>query len=137
MQEFRTIDTYSYLYLVYIGAAIICGCCPVVSLLRRAHRDTRGGSVRADLETFPLISRLLRTRRAERHRRIPRRRQSDGVVAHYDSARSALSFSPSWGNFRLSFSMISLDIRDRPADLANLIVRARHEHQPVGLVATL
>jgi len=29
------------------------------------------------------------------------------VVAHYDSAKSALSFSPSLvGNFRLSFSMM-------------------------------
>jgi len=60
MQEFRTIDTYSYLYLIYIGAAIICGVlskwfpyyvAPIAIVVAVLFA--------LDLETFPLMSRLL------------------------------------------------------------------------------
>ena len=130
VQEFRTIDTYSYLYLVYIGAAIICG---VLSKWFPYYVAPIAIAVAVlfalDLETFPLVSRLLPHKTSRNViGEIP---SDDGkvgmvVVAHYDSARSALSFSPRLvGNFRLSFSMfIGSIFAIALLTLANLIVRA-------------
>lgn len=111
VQEFSCIRTYSWLYLVYLTAAMAAGVLSYwypyyaapVALLNAALFVV-------DLETFPLVSRVLpRGRSRNVVGEVP---SEDGsvellVVAHYDSARSALSFSPALvGGFRTSFSMM-------------------------------
>ena len=129
-QEFRSIDTYSYLYLVYMGVAVVCGILSKWFPYYVAHIAIIIAALFAlDLETFPLISRLLPHKTSRNViGEIPYESGRVGmvVVAHYDSAKSALSLSPSLvGNFRLSFSMMIGSIfLIALLTLANLIVMA-------------
>ncbi len=110
-QEFSCMDTCSYLYIIYLGVAIACGVlsywftyyvAPVAVLNALAFA--------LDLETFPLLSRILPHKRSRNViGELPAENQLVGlvVVAHYDSARSALSFGPKLvKSFRLSFSLM-------------------------------
>ncbi|HEY5492972.1 MAG TPA: M28 family peptidase [Candidatus Anoxymicrobiaceae bacterium] len=143
-QEFRSIDTYSYLYLIYMGVAVVCGIlskwfpyyvAPIAIIIAALFA--------LDLETFPLISRLLPHKTSRNViGEIPSESGRVGmvVVAHYDSAKSALSFSPSLvGNFRLSFSMMIGSIfLIALLTLANLIVMAAGSGTNLGVwIATL
>ena len=129
-QEFFCIATYSYLYMIYLAVAIACAVLskwfpyyvtPIAILDALLFA--------ADLETFPVISRLLPKKLS---RNIIAEIPSEGgkvglvVVAHYDSARSALSFHPKMvRGFKLSFSMMTGSIFLVAAlTSANLIVRA-------------
>lgn len=129
-QEFSCIDTYSYLYIVYLAVVAACGylsgwfsyyAAPVAVLFAVLFAF--------DLETFPVVSRVLPHKRS---RNIIARTGEEGgaismvVVAHYDSARAALSFHPRLvGNFRISFSMMIGGIFLTSAlALTNLIIQA-------------
>lgn len=145
-QEFSSINTYSYLYIIYLAIALIFGvmsywtwlvylAAPVVLL--------NAALFTLDLETFPIVSRVLPHRRS---RNIISELPAESgevhmvVVAHYDSARSGLSFSPKLvKNFRLSFSMMIGGILGIGALTAvNLIVRAASGHTNLGVwIATL
>jgi len=129
-QEFRTIDTYSYLYIIYLGVALVCG---VLSKWFPYYVAPIAVVVAVlfalDLETFPLVSRVLPHKLSRNV--IGEVSSEDGkvgmvVVAHYDSAKAALSFHPSLvGNFRLSFSMMIGSIfLVGLLTVSNLIVRA-------------
>jgi hypothetical protein len=112
-QEFSSITTYSYLYIIYLLVAIVGGAlsywlpityfaAPIVVLNAVVFA--------LDLETFPLLSRVLPHKKSRNViGELPADNDRVGlvVVAHYDSARSGLSFSPKLvGNFRLSFLMM-------------------------------
>jgi hypothetical protein len=112
-QEFSSITTYSYLYLIYFLVAIACGAlsywlwfayfaAPVAVLNAIAFA--------LDLETFPVLSHILPHKKSKNLiGELPAENGKVGlvVVAHYDSARSGLSFSPKLvKNFRLSFLMM-------------------------------
>ena len=145
-EEFSTIDTYSYLYIVYLSIAIIFGflshwlwfvyfAAPIAVLNAVAFAS--------DLETFPLVSRVLPHKKSRNViAEQPSEDDSIGlvVVAHYDSARSALSFGPNLvKNFRLSFSlMIGSIFMVALLTFSNLIVRLASGHtNPWVWVATL
>lgn len=129
-QEFSCIDTYSYLYIVYLAAVAACGylsrwfpyyVAPFAVLLAVLFAF--------DLETFPLVSRLFPRKKS---RNVVARTGGEGekvslvVVAHYDSARAAISFHPRLvGSFRLSFSMMIGGVFLTAAlALANMVIRA-------------
>lgn len=112
-QEFFCINTYSYLYMIYLAVAVACAflsywlwfvyfAAPLALLTVVLFA--------LDLETFPVVSRLLPHRLSRNViGEIPSESGKVGlvVVAHYDSARAALSFHPKLvKNFRLSFSMM-------------------------------
>ncbi len=130
VQEFKTITTYSYLYVIYLSVAIACGVlsywfpyfvAPVALIVAALFA--------LDLETFPLLSRLLPHRVS---RNVIGEMPSESgevrlvVVAHYDSARAALSFHPKMvKNFRMSFSMMIGSVFLIAAlALSNFIIRA-------------
>ena len=130
VQEFKTITTYSYLYVIYLSVAIACGVlsywfpyfvAPVALIIAALFA--------LDLETFPLLSRLLPHRVS---RNVIGEMPSESgevrlvVVAHYDSARAALSFHPKMvKNFRMSFSMMIGSVFIVAAlALSNFIIRA-------------
>jgi hypothetical protein len=130
VQEFKTITTYSYLYVIYLSITIACG---VLSYWFPYYAAPVGviiaGLFALDLETFPLLSRLL-PHRVSRNI-IGEMPAEDGevrlvVVAHYDSARAALSFHPKMvKNFRMSFSMMIGSVFIVAAlALSNLVIRA-------------
>jgi len=129
-QEFSCIDTYSYLYIVYLAVAAACGYLSRWFPYYVAPVAVAFAILFAfDLETFPLVSRLLPRKRSRNV--IARSGGEDEkvslvVVAHYDSARAALSFHPRLvGNFRLSFSMMIGGIFLAAAlTLANLVIKA-------------
>ncbi|MFH1149114.1 MAG: M28 family peptidase [Actinomycetota bacterium] len=110
-QEFFTIDTYSYLYMIYLSVAITCAVASYWFPYVAAPLALANAVLFAlDLETFPVVSRLLPHRLS---RNVIGRAPSDEggvslvVVAHYDSARSALSFSPGMvKGFRRTFSLM-------------------------------
>jgi len=144
VQEFRTITTYSYLYMIYLGAAIACA---VLSkwypYVAAPIAIAVAALFAADLETFPLIARIL-PKKLSRNviAEIPAEDGKVGlvVIAHYDSARSGLSFSPKMvKSFRLSFSMMIGGIfLVALLASANLIVRASAGGTNLGLwIATL
>ncbi len=129
-QEFFCITTYSYLYMIYFTIAIACAvlskwfpyyAAPVAIVFAVLFA--------ADLETFPLISRILPKKLS---RNIIAELPSESgkvdlvVVAHYDSAKSALSFRPGVvSSFRLSFSlMIGSVLAVAVLSSANLVFRA-------------
>ncbi|MBU4174311.1 MAG: Zn-dependent exopeptidase M28 [Actinobacteria bacterium] len=128
--EFFCISTYSYLYMIYFAVAIACGVlsywfpyyvAPVAMLFAVAFA--------LDLETFPLLSRILPHRLSRNVMgEIPSSSGKVGlvVVAHYDSACSALSFHPRLvKGFRTSFWMMIGGVFAVAAlALANLVVRA-------------
>jgi len=145
-EEFSCIDTYSYLYIVYLSIAIVFGflsywlwfvyfAAPVVLLNALAFAF--------DLETFPVVSRVLPHKKSRNV--IGELPADDGrvglvVVAHYDSARSALSFGPNMvKNFRLSFSMMIGSIfMVALLTFANLIVRLAAGYTSIWIwIATL
>lgn len=128
--EFSTITTYSWLYIVYLAVVAACGylskwfpyyVAPVAVLFAVLFAF--------DIETFPLISRLLPHKPSQN---VIAETGEEGdkigmvVVAHYDSARAALSFHPSLvGNFRTSFTiMIAAIFTTAALCLTNLIIRA-------------
>ncbi len=129
-QEFSSIDTYSYLYVIYLAAAIICGYLSKWFPYYAAPVAVAFAVLFAlDLETFPLVSRVLPHRPSRNI--IAEQRGDNGrigmvVVAHYDSARAALSFHPKLvGSFRSSFTMmIGAVFASAGLALANLIVMA-------------
>jgi hypothetical protein len=113
-QEFDAPRTYGWAYVAYhaltIGAAVLALWYPwpafaialAVAVVLWLDLDTRGGltSVMPKGPTQNVIARHVpRTGRNERSRRVV-------VVAHYDSAKSSLAFSPGlvrnfWGTFTL------------------------------------
>jgi hypothetical protein len=110
-QEFFTIDTYSYLYIIYLCVAIASAVASFWFPYVAAPLALANAVLFAlDLETFPVISRLLPHKMSRNI--IARTPSDDGevalvVVAHYDSARSALSFSPGMvKGFRRTFSLM-------------------------------
>jgi len=130
VQEFKTITTYSYLYVIYLSITIACGVlsywfpyfvAPIALIIAALFA--------LDLETFPVISRLLPHRTS---RNVIGEGPAEGgevrlvVVAHYDSARAALSFHPKMvKNFRMSFSMMIGSVFVVAAlALSNLVIRA-------------
>jgi hypothetical protein len=130
VQEFRTIDTYSWLYVTYLSLAVVSGylsrwfpyyVAPVALAVAVLFA--------LDLETFPVLSRIF-PHKSSRNviGRIPAEDGSVGlvVVAHYDSARAALSFHPRLvTNFRASFSMmIAAIFATAGLAAANLIILA-------------
>jgi len=129
-QEFFCIDTYSYLYVIYLGIAFACG---ILSKWFPYYVAPIALAIAVlfafDLETFPVISRLLPHKLS---RNVIAETPSAGgkigmvVVAHYDSARAALSFSPKLvKNFRLSFSlMIGSIFAVALLTVSNLVVKA-------------
>lgn len=129
-QEFFCITTYSYLYMIYLTAAIACGVLSFWFPYYVAPLAIVNGLLFAlDLETYPVLSRLL-PRKLSRNiiGEIP---SPDGkvglvVVSHYDSARSSLSFHPrAVGNFRVSFlAMIGSVFMVALTSTANLVVKA-------------
>ena len=130
VQEFRTITTYSYLYVIYLSIAIACG---VLSYWFPYYAAPVAIAIAVlfalDLETFPLLSRLLPHGTS---RNVIGEIPAEGgevrlvVVAHYDSARAALSFHPRMvKSFRTSFSMMIGSVFVVAAlALSNLAVRA-------------
>jgi len=130
VQEFKTITTYSYLYVIYLSVAIACGILSYWFPYFVAPAALIIAALFAlDLETFPLLSRLLPHRGSRNV--IGEMPAEDGevrlvVVAHYDSARAALSFHPKMvKNFRMSFSMMIGSVFIVAAlALSNFIIRA-------------
>ncbi|MDD5747488.1 MAG: M28 family peptidase [Actinomycetota bacterium] len=110
-QEFFTIDTYSYLYMFYLFISISCAFLSKWFVLYTAPIAFLNAVLFAiDLETIPVISKVFPHRLSRNViGEIP---DSDGkvsmvVVAHYDSAKAALSFHPKLvKNFRISFSLM-------------------------------
>jgi len=128
-QEFFTIHTYSYLYILYLLVAIACAYLSRWFVLWTAPIAIVNAILFAlDLETIPFISRIFPHRLSRNViGEIP---SSDGeiglvVVAHYDSARASLSFHPKVvRSFRTSFSvMIGGILGVGLLNLANLILR--------------
>lgn len=144
VREFSTIDTYSYLYLVYLGASMILG---VLSRWFAYYVAPLALIVAVlfalDLETFGLVSRILPRKKSRNViGEIPSETGKVGmvVVAHYDSARAALSFHPKLvDNFRLSFSlMIGSIFLVAALSVANLAIRAISGYTNVWVwIATL
>ena len=143
-EEFSCITTYSYLYMIYFAVAILGGVlsywfpyylAPVALLTAAAFA--------LDLETFPLLSRILPHRLSRNViGEIPSESGKVGlvVVAHYDSARSSLSFHPRLvKGFRTSFWMMIGSIFSVAAlACANLVVRAVGGHTNLWVwIATL
>jgi Peptidase family M28 len=145
-QEFSSISTYSYLYMIYLSIALIFGVLSYWTLLVYIAAPVallNAALFALDLETFPVLSRVLPHRRS---RNIVGELPAESgevrmvVVAHYDSARSGLSFSPRLvRNFRLSFLMMVGGVLGVGAlTTVNLIVRAASGHTNLGVwIATL
>ncbi|MDO8915667.1 MAG: M28 family peptidase, partial [Coriobacteriia bacterium] len=114
-QEFDTPRTYAWAYVIYhlftIGAAVLSRWLPwqalalalVSAVLMRMDLDTRWGltSLMPKGPSQNVIARYIpRVRRNERTHRVI-------VVAHYDSARSSLAFSPGMvRNFSATFGLM-------------------------------
>jgi hypothetical protein len=114
-QDFDTPRTYAWAYVIYhvltIGAAVLSRWFPwpalllaaVSALLMRMDLDTRWGltSLMPKGPSQNIIARYIpRVRRNERTHRVI-------VVAHYDSARSSLAFSPGMvRNFATTFGLM-------------------------------
>lgn len=114
-QDFDTPRTYAWAYVIYhvltIGAAVLSRWFPwpalllaaVSGLLMRMDLDTRWGltSLMPKGPSQNIIARYIpRVRRNERTHRVI-------VVAHYDSARSSLAFSPRMvRNFATTFGLM-------------------------------
>jgi Peptidase family M28 len=110
-QEFSCIRTYSYLYVIYLGVAVACAVLSYWFAYYVAPVAVLDAVLFAlDLETFPLLSRVLPHGRSRNIiGELPAENGKVGmvVVAHYDSAESGLSFAPKLvKNFRLSFNMM-------------------------------
>lgn len=130
-QEFFCINTYSYLYMIYLAVAVACAF--LSYWLWFVYFAAPLAVVTAvlfalDLETFPMLSRLLPHRLSRNViGEIPSETGKVGlvVVAHYDSAKAALSFHPRLvKNFRLSFSMmIGGMLAVAALTLANFVVK--------------
>lgn len=129
-EEFSCISTYSYLYMIYFSIAIACGCLSYWFPYYVAPVALLGAVAFAlDLETFPLLARILPHRLSRNVTgEIPSQSGKVGlvVVAHYDSARSALSFHPRLvKGFRSAFWMMIGGVFSVAAlTVANLVVRA-------------
>jgi hypothetical protein len=139
VEAFRSIRTYSWLYVVYLGVVAACGylskwfpyyVAPIAVVMAVLFA--------LDLETFGVVSRVLP--RGTSQNVIAETGSDDGrirlvVVAHYDSARAALSFHPRLvGSFRTSFSMMIGGIFVTAAlSLANMIVYAAAGHTNLGV----
>jgi hypothetical protein len=111
VDEFSTISTYSYLYMVYLGLAVATAWLSFWLVLVAAPVAVLNAVLFAlDLETYPLISRVLpHVRSANVIGETPSEEGVTGlvVVAHYDSSRAALSFHPKLvGGFRNTFSLM-------------------------------
>ncbi len=130
VQEFRTITTYSYLYLFYVLVAIACG----VLNLWYPYVVAPIAVVNAflftlDLEMYPSLGRLFPKGKSQNViGEVPAEggRVNVMVVAHYDSARASLSFDPRLvKNFRLSFNlMIGSIVAVAALSLTNLLLVA-------------
>jgi hypothetical protein len=138
-QEFSCINTYSYLYVIYLAVAAACGYLSIWFPYYVAPVAVIFAVLFAfDLETSPVISRILPHRPSQNI--IAETSEEGGkigmvVVAHCDSARAALSFHPKLvGNFRMSFSMMIGGIfLVAVLTLANLVVRAATGHTNLGV----
>lgn len=129
VEEFSTVSTYSYLYMVYLGLAILSAWLSFWFVFVAAPIAFVNAVLFAlDLETRPLLSRLLPHARSRNVvGEIP---SADGkvglvVAAHYDSSRAALSFHPRLvSGFRSTFSlMIGCVFTVAALTAANFIIR--------------
>jgi hypothetical protein len=116
-QEFDSPRTYAWAYVAYhvltIGAAVIARWFPwpalaiaaLSAILMRLDLDTRGGltGLMPKGPSQNIIARYLpRVRRNERAHKVV-------IVAHYDSARSSLAFSPGMvRNFNATFGLLKV-----------------------------
>lgn len=129
VDEFSTISTYSYLYIVYLGLAILSAWLSFWFVLVVAPIAVLNAVLFAfDLETYPLISKVL-PHVASRNV-IGEQADESGkvglvVVAHYDSSRAALSFHPRLvSGFRNTFTlMIGCIFGVAALATANFVVR--------------
>lgn len=143
-QEFFCTNTYSYLYAIYLFIAIACSCLSYWFVYVVAPIAVINAVLFAfDLETFPVVSRLL-PKRLSRNviGEIPAEGGKVGlvVVAHYDSARSALFFHPKMvKGFRTSFSaMIACVFGVAALLIANFVLKLSSGHTNIWVwVATL
>lgn len=110
-QGFKTIDTYSWLYVTYLALAAASGYLSKWFPYYVAPIAIAVAVLFAlDLETFGVLGRIFPKKPSRNI--IGRTPSADGrtgmvVVAHYDSARAGLSFHPKLvTNFRQSFSMM-------------------------------
>lgn len=110
-QEFSCIDTYSYLYIIYVSVAMVCGVLSRWFPYYVAPLALVNAFLFAfDLETFPLLSKLLPhkpSRNVIGEIPSPSGKINMIVTAHYDSARSGLNFDPRMvSGFKVSFSLM-------------------------------
>lgn len=128
VEEFSSISTYSYLYIIYIGAAILGAWLSFWFVFAMAPIAIANAVLFAlDLETYPLLSRVLPHARS---RNVVGEIPSEGgkvglvITAHYDSSRAALSFHPRLvGGFRRTLSlMIGCVFAVAALTFANLVV---------------
>lgn len=129
-QEFKTIDTYSWLYVAYLSLAVAAGVLAGMFPYWAAPVSLAVAVLFAlDLETFGVFSRVFPKKKSVNviaRTSPPEHRVGMVVVAHYDSARAGLSFHPKLvGNFRASFSMMIGGVFALGAlSITNLVIRA-------------
>jgi hypothetical protein len=118
IQEFESPRTYAWAYVIYhaltLGAAFTAGFWPFLAWPAFAVAALVAYFMMSDLDTKAGLTKLMpkgpsqnviarhvpRARRGERLRKIV-------IVAHYDSARSSLAFSPGMvGSFHITFSLM-------------------------------
>lgn len=128
VEEFKTIGTYSYLYIIYLGLAILTAWLSYWFVFAAAPVALVNAALFAlDLETYPVLSRLM-ARATSRNvtGEIPSRDGRVGLVitAHYDSSRAALSFHPGLvSGFRATMTlMICCVFASLALIIANLVV---------------
>ena len=111
VEEFKTIGTYSYLYIIYLGFAILTAWLSYWFVFAAAPLALVNAALFAlDLETYPVLSKLMA--RATSRNVTGEILSKDGrvglvITAHYDSSRAALSFHPGLvSGFRATMSLM-------------------------------
>ena len=143
-KEFFTINTYSYLYVIYLLATALSGLLSYWFPYYAAPVALACATLFAlDLETYPLLSSIM-PRRLSRNvvGEIPSEDGKVGLVlvAHYDSARASLSFHPRMvRGFRFSFQLMVWAVFATAAlTVSNLILRVTLGYANLGVwIATL
>lgn len=120
MQEFDSIRTYSWAYVLYhlltMGAAFAAGFKPFLAWPAFAVSALVAFFLWSDLDTRWGLTRIMRKGPSQNviARHVPRARRGETlrkivVVAHYDSARSSLAFAPGTvGGFGFTFGLLKV-----------------------------
>ena len=118
MQHFDSVRTYSWAYVLYhlvtMGSAFAAGYKPFLTWPAFAASAIVAFFLWTDLDTRWGLTRLMRKGPSQNviARHVPRARRGEKlrkivIVAHYDSARASLAFSPGMvKNFPLTFGML-------------------------------